>query len=63
MTSQSPLCAGDGEAQKHNIGTPSAAWALLRWPQHGFLGSTTERHAGGRNMEPMGHQRSCCACC
>jgi hypothetical protein len=36
---------------------------VLRWPRHGFLASTTERHAGGRDMAPMGHQRSSCACC
>jgi hypothetical protein len=30
---------------------------------HGFLGSTTGRHAVGRNMEPTGHRRSCSMSC
>jgi hypothetical protein len=29
---------------------------LPRSPRHGFLASTTERHAGGRNMGRMGHR-------
>jgi hypothetical protein len=36
---------------------------LLRSARHGFLASTTERHAVGRNMAPMGRRRSCCGCC
>jgi hypothetical protein len=34
-----------------------------RSPLLGFLGSTTERHAGGRNMGRMGRRRFCSACC
>jgi hypothetical protein len=47
----------------HNTAMLSPVSALPSSPPHGFLGSTTERHAGGRNMEPMGHRRSWYACC
>ena len=43
--------------------TLSAASALPRPTRHGFLASTTERHAGGRDMALVAHRRSCSGCC
>jgi hypothetical protein len=46
-------------------GTAMLSPALVspRSPRHGFLASATERHADGRGMASMRHQRPFCACC
>jgi hypothetical protein len=45
----------------HNIAMLLPVLISPRSPLHGFLASTTERHAGGRNMGRMGRRRSSCA--